>query len=220
MNYTVRPISDRTAFTGKHESSPFTATWSDTLVLLDREITALAGKRLVIEVDVPERGIRLDGQLRADARASSPAVRIAFESKHGPLVYATDRYVRPSWARSRMDDWQHNVRAIALGLEALRKVDRYGISRRGEQYRGYKAIGAGGGLAPSGMTTELALEIIDREAGWIVGGTTRWLAHHGPRAALRQARAVAHPDRNHGDRSRWDAVEQAAQVLERAGMLR
>jgi hypothetical protein len=33
------------------------------------------------------------------------------------------------------------------------------------------------------------------------------------RGMLRSARANAHPDRNDGDRSRWDAVEDAATVL-------
>ena len=45
------------------------------------------------------------------------------------LVYATDCCVF----------WQHNLRSIALGLEALRAVDRYGISRRGQQYAGFRA---------------------------------------------------------------------------------
>ena len=45
------------------------------------------------------------------------------------LVYATDCCMF----------WQHNLRSIALGLEALRAVDRYGISRRGEQYAGFRA---------------------------------------------------------------------------------
>lgn len=214
LTYTVRPISDRSAFTGKHESSPFTASWSDTLDVLDRELFQLQGRNVVIEVDVPERGIRMDGQLRSDAKASSPGVRIAFDSRHGPLVYATDRYVRPSYARSRMDDWQHNVRAIALGLEALRKVDRYGISRRGEQYRGYKAIGAGTGLAPTGMTTERAFDVIARESGDV----PEYVRVATP-DSLRRAKARAHPDRNNGDRSRWNAVDEAEQVLRRAGRL-
>lgn len=47
-------------------------------------------------------------------------------------MFATDAYPH----------WQANVRAIALGLEALRKVDRYGITSRGEQYRGFQPITA------------------------------------------------------------------------------
>jgi hypothetical protein len=64
-----------------------------------------------------------------------------------------------------MDDWQHNVRAIALGLEALRKVDRYGITRRGEQYAGWKALPAGIGIGATHMTSEVATKVIIEESG-------------------------------------------------------
>ena len=36
MTYTVRPISDRTAFTGRHKDSAFSASWTDTEALLER----------------------------------------------------------------------------------------------------------------------------------------------------------------------------------------
>jgi hypothetical protein len=49
------------------------------------------------------------------------------------LVFATDAY----------EDWQHNVRAIALTLEALRAVDRYGTTG-GRQYAGFRQLTAGG----------------------------------------------------------------------------
>lgn len=210
--YTLRPISDRTAFTGKHVSSPFTATWSDTLDILARELGALAARNVVLEADFRERDLRLDGQLRADAKCQSPAVRIAFESKHGPLTYATDKYVRPYYGGGRrMDDWQHNVRAIALSLEALRKVDRYGITRRGEQYAGWKALPAGIGLGATHMTTDVALKVIADESQLPVDE----LVGDALAVAIRRAKANAHPDRNNGDRSRWNAVEQAALVLTR-----
>jgi hypothetical protein len=60
--------------------------------------------------------------------------RIVPSAPNGRLVYATDC----------CDYWQHNVRSIALGLQALRAVDRYGITRRGEQYAGFAALPAGG----------------------------------------------------------------------------
>ena len=37
-------------------------------------------------------------------------------------------------------DWQANVRGIALALEALRAVDRYGVTQQAEQYRGWTAL--------------------------------------------------------------------------------
>lgn len=38
--------------------------------------------------------------------------------------------------------WQDNLRAIALGMEALRKVARYGIVKGNEQYSGWKQLTA------------------------------------------------------------------------------
>lgn len=209
MRYTVRPISDRTAFTGQHQASPFKATWSDTLEVLERELHQLQAKEIVLELDVTESEIRLDGMVRSNARVESPAVRLAFESKHGPLTYATDRFISPSYRRT-LTDWQHNVRAIALGLEALRRVDRYGVTKRGEQYAGWKAIGAGPATAmPAGMTHEQAYDTL----AMILD--LRDLANLDvPDSKLvRRARAAAHPDRHNGDRTLWDQVEQAATVL-------
>lgn len=210
MTYTVRPISDRTAFTGDSVDSRFTVTWSQCLDLLGRELEVLGATDIVIEVDVAERGIGIDGQLRGDAKASSPAVRLAFESNVGPLTYATDAFMRPSYRRGGMrDDWQHNLYAITKSLEALRLVDRYGVTRRGEQYAGFKALPAGRAMPASHMTSDEAERIIRQTAysdensqiGQPIG------------TVYRRARAAAHPDRNDGDRTLWDQVEQAAVVL-------
>jgi hypothetical protein len=221
--YTLRPISDRTPFTGKHVYSDFDSTWGATYSLLAKELRAITAKNVVLEVDFRERDLRLDGQLRADAKCQSPAVRLAFDSKHGPLVYATDRFVGRGYKR-RMDDWQHNVRAIALGLEALRKVDRYGITRRGEQYAGWKALPQGSGIAMGGMTATQAAEILEQVAIGDEGdqrdATVLKLArgdHPDFKRIIREAKAMAHPDRNGGNRQLWDQVEQAVNVLTRAG---
>lgn len=108
----------------------FSATVAKTVRQLLTELDALAADRRVLELDFREQDLRLDGYPRAGAKPLSPAVGIAFESRYGPLLYATGTFAR----------WQDNLRAIALGLEALRKVDRYGISKRGEQYVGYRQI--------------------------------------------------------------------------------
>lgn len=199
MNYTVRPISDRSAFTGSHRRSQFQSSWPTTERLLFAEVKHLRGKNLVLELDVREQDLRLDGGLRANARPTTPAVRVAFDSMHGPLTYATDRFTT----------WQDNVRAVALGLEALRKVDRYGITKRGEQYAGWKALPGGRSMPPSHMTTEQAYDVL---AGVL---DLRDIANLDvPDATLvRRAKAAAHPDRNDGDRTLWDQVEQAARVL-------
>lgn len=192
--------------------SQFTASWSDTLSLLERELGHLDASNVIFELDVREQDIRNDGQVRTNARPqASDGVVIAFESKHGPLQYRSDIYSLTSYQARNVPAWQHNVRAIALTLEALRAVDRYGASHHGEQYRGYKAIGGGDGVVATGMTTDTAELIVNNESD---------SRNDAPlRDRVRAARAAAHPDRNNGDRSRYDAVDIAVQTLERAGKL-
>jgi hypothetical protein len=200
MRYTVRPISDRTAFTGRHKPSPFDSSWGSTEDHLNRELRQLKARDVVLELDFTESQLRLDGRPYANARAASAAVRIAFESMHGPLTYATD--VFPTW--------QDNVRAIALSLEALRRVDRYGVVKRGEQYAGFKALPAGRAMPSSHMTATEALRVVyDLTDIRLEGDPTSEVV----RRAYREARARAHPDRHDGDRTAWDQVEQAAAVL-------
>lgn len=173
--------------------------WSDTLLILDRELEALGASAVVLQISVTERDLRLDGQLRADARPADPAVRLLFDSRHGLLTYQCDRFTT----------WQDNGRAIALGLEALRKVERYGITTAGQQYKGWLQLEAGAG--PGIPTTrDQAAQVLSEISGVHVDAdeslqslTARW----------REARAVAHPDRNGGRRDLWDRVEAAARLL-------
>lgn len=201
LDYTVRPISDRTMFTGRHRVSQFASSWSSTEEVLERELRQLRARNVVLEMDVREDDIRVDGRIRANARPSTPAVRLAFDSSQGPLIYATDRF----WT------WQDNVRGIALGLEALRKIERYGIANRDEQYTGFKQLGAGRAMPASHMTGDAARSTL----ATIVG--VPLIENAGDADALprffRQARAIAHPDRHDGARELWDKVEEAGKVL-------
>lgn len=202
MIYTVRPISDRTPFGGPEKSNPFRATWRDTLKLLGIELDYLEAVDIVLEVDVDERHLRVDGMLRADARAATGAVRLAFDSIHGPLTYATDRFYGAY--SNDPPDWQINVRAIALGLEALRKIERYGIVKRDEQYAGFKQLGAGRAMPASHMTSDRATEILHQYGD---DPTDSLLS------CYRIAQRKTHPDRNGGDHTRWHQMEEAAKVL-------
>lgn len=131
MEFTFRPLEGWLGDKTRHpERSRFKANYSQTLEVLDRELGFLNATNIVIQLDVTEREIRIDGLPRSDAHPKSAALILAFDSKYGPLKYATDTF----------DRWKDNLRAIALGLEALRKVDRYGITKRGEQYKGWKQL--------------------------------------------------------------------------------
>lgn len=137
MNVTFRPLPTwpHPATHPRRSRWTFKAGWSSTLSLLQREIRRLDGRNVVIGAAFREEDLRLDGMLRAAVgEPAHPGIEISFDSRHGRLVYATDTCER----------WEHNVRSIALGLEALRAVDRYGITRQGEQYAGWKQLSAGG----------------------------------------------------------------------------
>jgi hypothetical protein len=185
MSYTVRPID---SWPGPQSSgrrnSPFRAPWSQTAELLDRELRMLGASRTVLMIAVDEQDIRLDGLLRANARPTHPGVIIAFESRYGALKYASDVFT----------DWRDNVRAIALGLEALRKVDRYGITKRGEQYTGWRALPpAGDGV----MTHDDAVRVIDRHGG----------------GSIPRALRATHPDTG-GNASDFAEVQAARKIIE------
>lgn len=208
MRYTVRPISDRTwlGSMGK-EPTRFKSKWGSTLELLDREVGALKGHDVVIEIDVQESDLKLNGELRANAKPSSSAVVLAFESKHGSLLYRCDRFFTSYYDQGHA--WQHNLRAIALTLEALRAVDRYGATETGQQYAGFKALPAGRAMPASHMTTEAAYDVLCDVLD------LRDVADLDVDDAvlIRRAKAATHPDRNDGDRTLWDKVEAAAVVL-------
>lgn len=203
MRYTTRPISDRTWIreTGR-EYTRFDSPWSKTLQLLGREVDALRGTNVVIEVDVPERAIRLDGALRADAKASGPAVVVAFDSKHGPLQYRCDRFVT-RWS-SQGPDWQHNVRAIALTLESLRAVDRYGATNTGQQYAGWKAIGSARANVP--LPTDQAWAVLR-----LLAGTPSDSGASADRI-INLARRNAHPDHG-GTAETWAQFTEAQKAV-------
>lgn len=213
MRYTTRPLSDRTWLRSelKRKRSQFDTTWTKTLDLLGREIDHLGGHDVVIEVDVREQDIRIDGMLRANARSDSPAVVVAFDTRdHGPMLYRCDRYVA-QW-HDQGPDWQHNVRAIALTLEALRAVDRYGATETGQQYTGFKALPGGATPMPAGdqgMTRTHAQAVV-----LALGGFTEWPASDiGVKALVKRARRSAHPDANAGDHTEAYELDEALRVL-------
>jgi hypothetical protein len=197
VNYTFRPLRWVDASTPAHARRSrwtFKASWQDTLNLLARELQHLKARDVVIEADFREQDIRLDGMPRSNARVPEhPGVRIAFESKHGPLVYATDSCAY----------WQHNVRSIALGLEALRAVDRYGVTKRGEQYTGWKSIAA----APA------AVPLLGDEAWALLGELSGVSLLDTPTdRVVSLARRRAHPDGG-GTSETWAKFNEALKVV-------
>jgi hypothetical protein len=210
VRYEIRPLLAWTdpVTENRRTSATFRAPWSSTLELLERETALLGAELVVIQVDADETQIRRDGMLRARARVGHPGVVVSFNSDHGPLRYATDTY-EGVWSGD-MPGWQANVRAIALALEALRAVDRYGVTRRAEQYVGFRALPAG---PPAGFATA------DEALRWMREQAEPHLSGSAPAKVYRHLARRLHPDAGTGSREQWDRLDAARQLLERTGEL-
>lgn len=205
--YRIRPLGTWTdpVTVSRRSSAVFRATWDASLKLLRAEVDALDGQYpIVIQADITEADIRQDGMLRTRARVGpNPGVIVSFTSRHGPLRYATDAYEQ-AWSGT-LPGWQANVRAIALALEALRAVDRYGVTKRGEQYAGWKAIAA---PAPMFASAEAADRWM-REYAFELGMTSDHLDVRGLYRAM--ARRM-HPDTG-APRADWDRLNEAGRLV-------
>jgi hypothetical protein len=190
--------------------NPFRSGYRSTLELLDSELDHLKARDAFLQVDADPGDVRLDGQLRANARVGHPGCILTIDTKaHGVLVYPCDTF-EGRWSQDP-PDWQINLRAIAQGLEALRKVERYGIADRGQQYAGFGALPPATAMGPA-MTVEQAAALLASHspgcAGDIVGDSE--VASRAHRAAARQT----HPDTG-GDPAAFREVQAAKAVLDR-----
>lgn len=196
--------------TTDRQPSKFSASLADTLRVLDREIWHLADTRaqqdsaeLLIAIEAGQ--FRQDGRPYANAKAAHPGVIFSIDSRHGHLSYPCDTFTR----------WEDNLRAIALALEALRKVDRYGVTKRGEQYRGFLALEAT--AAPAGFAdVDAAIQFLGGYVG--LGLAEMRVVDGAPGRALRKAQRVEHPDMG-GDAATFQRVSLAEAKLREEGLL-
>ncbi len=139
MNYQFRSLTVwPRAFAQDQRPSQFSSTYSSTLQLLEKELNFIDARHVVIELAVPSDQIRNDGLPRSTARPTHPGVIVSFD---------LPCYINGKWATRPLNmpcdsftKWQDNLRAIALTLEALRKINRYGVTQGGEQYKGWAAL--------------------------------------------------------------------------------
>jgi hypothetical protein len=199
--------------TRDRRSSTFTADYSSTLQTLTYEIDRLGAMRAVVQADIRPEDIRQDGLPRASAKAPvHPGVIVSFESpRTGPVSFPCDAF----------PDWKDNLRGIALTLERLRQADPYGLTRHGEQYRGWQAPPPPGQAGDSGQDDGLRPEGRFRDAE----SAARWLSGvsgipvsadrtdaDAVSRAYRKAAAELHPDVG-GDHEQFVRLQQAAGML-------
>jgi len=185
--------------TTQRVAPPFTARYEQTLDILRMELDHLDATAAALRI-VTKNGsddLRRDGLLRAHAATIHPGVALAFTSKFGPMEIYCDTYL----SRGSRPSWEANLRALALTLEKLRAIDRYGVGGgQGQQYVGWRVIES----SPATVDRDWArlAAIADAPAGSMTAD-----------AMWRRARRAAHPDNHAGRRELWDELEQLGNRL-------
>jgi hypothetical protein len=181
--------------------SQFRSTWIKTLDLLEYELRELGAKDIIVQAGFALTEIRNDGWPRGGAKAKHPAVVLSFRDRKGnPLSFPCDTY----------DSYEDNLRAIGLSLEALRAVNRYGVTKGHEQYQGFAQI-AGPPDPKRWSVDEAAVWLAERG----LGDKTSILADREQLIlAYRVAASKMHPDRNPEARGDWDRLQQAKSLLD------
>lgn len=203
LQYTFRPIEhwpkEETPDRDRRRA-PFKATYSATLKKLETELQHLGADIAVIQAAVDEGDVRKDGLLRAYARPRHSGIIVAFQSKHGWLQFACDCF----------DRWEANLRGIALTLERLRMADLYGVTKSGEQYRGWQALPGPATGDNSGPITKrsVAVRYLAAVLNCSIGDVEA-----DPAAAIRRAERQTHPDGPSGDAKEFQRVQEAKGVL-------
>lgn len=193
----------------KRRRASFTAGYQDTIGLLERELRHLKARELLIQTRHEPRDIRLDGWPRSDARVpADPSVVVTFETQDsGSLSFPCDRYTR----------WEDNLRAVALSLEALRAVDRHGVTRRAEQYRGFAALPApeAGEIRTTDEAAEVVARVVNEDTGGRVQARDLVTFFETYRTARALALMTTHPDKRSGSREAFDKVIAAVKILDK-----
>lgn len=229
MRLTYRPIDTWPGeLTTNRRLSPFSGDWRTTLETLEREVGHLTGVNTrkyyadaVLQLALPEHAIRQDGQIKSGSKGPEhPGVILSIDGEHGPLQFACDRFSSP-WKGTWSESWRHNVRAIALGLEALRKVERYGLGQGTEQYVGFQALPPGTPMPAAKMSLDQAAELLQTEglrAGLTQAVFVAQLLDDAELAAAcyRAAAKLHHPDAG-GDPEMFRRITEARDLLAGAG---
>jgi hypothetical protein len=214
LNATFRPLDRwpvaRENFKSRRDAT-FRSTYPQTLDLLESELAKLRAKDIVIQVEgLTLEYIRNDGWPKSGNWKNGyggPGVIVSFESSKGTISMPCDKF----------RDWQDNLRAIAKSLEALRMVDRYGVTRGNEQYRGWARLESG--IGNGSMDRDKAIAFLALLSGVHADKLNRYYLVDDLRMLIRAQRIAHHPDRatNDADRTRREELSakigQAEEVL-------
>ena len=200
----------------KRDNSPFGKTWTQVQEILERELRFLNYRKesVVLMTAHSEWDVRKDGKLRSDVRAPEhPGVVLKFDVWDS----TKKKYVQMSFECDRFTQWKANVRAIADALEALRKVDRYGVTGGGRadaHYAGYKALGTGEDISDDKISDIVLASFLETHTGIKVKDI---LANRETlKRASKRAAAKLHPDNQEtGDKKAFLHLQKIKELLEK-----
>jgi hypothetical protein len=188
----------------------FKKTWKQIIEDLRRELHYLDcrdGSCVIMTAHQPY-DVRNDGELRRGVRAPEhPGVVIKFDS----YDYTARRWAPMSFECDRFTNYEANVQAIVGAMEALRKIERYGVSSRGKQnahYDGYKALPSAEGKIGD---IDVAVEFISEHSG--VPADQIRQSPEARTAAFRKAAAKLHPDGG-GSNEQFSKLTDARRFME------
>jgi hypothetical protein len=139
---------------------------ADALRRLQGELDRLGAVDAQLSTNVP---MRLDGLPRSgQSEPADPGAAVYFLLKGKPLVLACDRWTRVA----------DNIAAIAQHIDALRRIDRYGVGSLEQAFAGYTALPQHAGV----------------EAWWEVLGCAPTVTVEEVEARHRALARAAHPD--------------------------
>lgn len=152
MQATYRPLTTWPYPPAKRKVkvTPFRSDWDRTLELLEDELERAGAAEVIIGLVMDQAAVSLSGQLKPGAAVRHKGVELSFQPPdNGPrLTFHAEAHTT----------WRANLHAIALGLEALRAIDRFGITSSGEQYAGFA-------LLPANVAAERGKALVQLHGG-------------------------------------------------------
>jgi hypothetical protein len=153
---------------------------------LETEIDRLDGRDAILSTNLR---LRLDGVPRVEAREPlDVGAAVYFTLKRQPMCLACDRWTRVA----------DNVAALAQHIDALRRIDRYGVGSVEQAFRGY-----------------LALPPLAGVEWWTVLGVSPNATLDDVEEAFRRRALDAHPDRG-GSGEAMARLNEAREAARRA----
>lgn len=183
----------------------FRTTYAKILDKLEYELKRVSAKEVTIEAGFAQNNIRNDGWPRSGAKVEHPAVVLHFTSKGSTLSFPSDAH----------DSFEQNLYAIALTLEALRAVDRHGVSQGTEQYTGFAQLAAPGESESLKWAAETVLTLSGYPNERLQQGWAQDLLKDKEiyTDAFRRAARRTHPDAG-GKREEFDELMRAAAIVD------